>query len=150
MSAFYDLAFMLGAFQAEADSGDMQGFAFQECVFQYDAFQADVCELVVPGDAERRRGGGYWRKMYVIEGKKYFLTERELAIVVSQLLEKIKRKDIKLDDPVKPQNISRKSWNTLKRSLQALEASMLPEAQPIIREIAADFDEDEELLFMLL
>lgn len=33
-------AFQAGAFQEEIISGD---FAFQECAFQFDAFQADTC-----------------------------------------------------------------------------------------------------------
>ncbi len=43
LQAFYELAFLTGAFQAEAETEE---WAFQQCVFQSDAFQADACDPV--------------------------------------------------------------------------------------------------------
>lgn len=59
LQAFYDLAFQTGAFQAEAET---EAWAFQQCVFQADAFQADICD---PVEIPVTGGGRLWQRLSV-------------------------------------------------------------------------------------
>lgn len=78
------------------------------------------------------------RKGYIIRGKRYWLTEEELAILVAQMLMEISRSDVKEVTAGKPKTISKRIWNTI-RPLERLEA-LLP---------VEDDDEDETMMMFV-
>lgn len=92
------------------------------------------------------RAGGFrrpeqFRKGYIIKGKRYWLTEEELALMVAQMLAEVSRSDIKEVTAKKPKTISKRTWDAI-RPLARLEA--------VARQFDDSEDDDEEALLMLL
>lgn len=88
-----------------------------------------------------RAGGG--RKGYIIKGKKYFLTQRELEQVIAQMLAELKREDVVVDE--QQRIIPKRAWKAIQKSIKSLDA--LVSIEPMVIE---DEDDDEEALLMLL
>lgn len=82
-----------------------------------------------------------FRKGYIIKGKRYWLTEEELAVMVAQMLAEVSRGDIKQVTAGKPKTISKRTWDAI-RPLERLEA--------VARQFDDSEDDDEEALLMLL
>jgi hypothetical protein len=94
-------------------------------------------EPVVP----RRHAGGFpIRKGYIIKGKRYWLTDDELMVLVAQEIASISRKDVKQVTAGKPKPISKKVWDLI-APMERLEALTPKEA---------DEDDDEEVLMMFI
>ena len=89
----------------------------------------------------RRHAGGFARraqvrKGYIIKGRRYFLTEDELAVHIATMLQEVSRGEIKQITAGKPKPITRKTWEAIKPVTDAI---------TLIAE-----DEDEEALLMLM
>lgn len=91
----------------------------------------------------RRGAAKPLRKGYIIRGKKYFLTDDELAIMVALELETIKRSDIKVPTKGRIKPIPAATFQMVKAVAKKMDE---------LAEIGAleDDDEEEELLSMLL
>ncbi len=82
-----------------------------------------------------------FRKGYIIKGKRYWLTEDELSVMVAQMLAEVSRGDIKQVTAGKPKTISKRTWDAI-RPLERLEA--------VAKQFDdTDEDEDESILMML-
>lgn len=107
-------------------------------------------KLVWSGEAApaavRTFAGGFprreqFRKGYIIKGKRYWLTEDELSVMVAQMLAEVSRGDIKQVTAGKPKTISKRTWDAI-RPLERLEA--------VAKQFDdTDEDEDESILMML-
>lgn len=98
-----------------------------------------------PQQARRRAGG---RRGYIVNGMRYVLNERELAVLLQQIEQQAKqavRRSQVLEDAPKPKVLSRGTWAKLKQTLGALEALSSPE--PVKAESE---DDDEEAILMLI
>lgn len=158
MNAFELDAFQSGAFQEEVAAGS---FAFQPCAFQDDAFQADVCQITPEIVVSAPTVGGKpryvsARKWYEIEGKRYFLTEQELAVLVQALLQKYRLKEAKKSNikaPPKPETVSAQEWAKVSGLLIELEALTTPIIETkVIDNVKKSVKRitDEELVLMLM
>lgn len=97
-----------------------------------------AADLTAP--TPRRGGGSPNRRGYIIKGQRYWLDDRELAVLIAQMLAEVKRADVQEVKDDKPQVLSRRTWLKLKASLKSLE-SLVDEPQD---------DEDDELLLLLM
>jgi hypothetical protein len=94
----------------------------------------------------RTSAGGFprreqFRKGYIIKGKRYWLTDDELSVMVAQMLSEVSRGDIKQVTAGKPKPISKRTWDAI-RPLERLEA--------VARKFDdTDEDEDESILMMI-
>lgn len=82
------------------------------------------------------------RKGYIIKGKKYFLTQRELEQVIAKMLAELKREDIVVDE--QQRIIPKRAWKAIQKSISKLDA--LVSVEPML----IDDEDDEEALLMLL
>lgn len=80
-----------------------------------------------------------FRKGYIIKGKRYWLTEEELAVMVAQMLTEVSKSDIKQVTAGKPKPISKKTWNAIR-----VEARIDAVAKQFEEE-----DEDESILMYI-
>lgn len=106
-------------------------------------FAVPDATLTYSGAAIRRRGAAKpLRKGYIIRGKKYWLTDDELAIMVALELETIKRSDIKVPTKGRIKPIPTATFEMVKAVAKKLDE---------LASIGLDDDEDEEeeLLLML-
>lgn len=93
----------------------------------------------------RRHAGGYkLRKGYLIKGRRYFLSDDELAVHIAQMLQEVSRGDVKEITAGKPKVINRRTWDAIK-PLERLDALSNILATDLIAE-----DDDEETLLMLM
>lgn len=94
---------------------------------------------------ERRHAGGYkLRKGYLIKGRRYFLSDDELAVHIAHMLQEVSRGDVKEITAGKPKVINRRTWDAIK-PLERLSALSDMLATELIAE-----DDDEETLLMLM
>lgn len=99
-------------------------------------------------ESPRRHAGN--RKGYIIKGQKYWLTDKEFQVLLAQMVQEVKRRDIQEVKDGKPTTVSRRTWLKLKQTLAALEALSEPDtSKPIASEPESE-DDDEEALLMLL
>jgi hypothetical protein len=91
--------------------------------------------------ARRRRGVA---RGYIIKGKRYFLTNEQLAYMLARDLIDVSREDIKVKYKTgKPHVISQNTWAELQTTLASLEKlATTPEAET--------YDDDEDALLLLL
>jgi len=153
LQAFYELAFLTGAFQAEAET---ENWAFQQCVFQYDAFQAEFCDHPVPEPSGGGGGGGhpgiYWqgrrkKREYksvdnILAGMYADLTkqggkeaQKEAVAVVREFTE---------SKAVKPR-VTSIDWNALERDVEKVQALL-----KLWSDEAAAMQEEEDMVAILL
>ncbi len=101
-------------------------------------------------DQVRRRHAGT-RKNYIIKGQKYALTDYELALLIQQMLNEVKRPEVQVVSEREVKQISRKVWKRLKESLSSLEALSLETVQEVVESDVIEYDdEDDEEILMLL
>lgn len=91
-----------------------------------------------------RGGGSPRRKGYIIKGQKYWLDERELAVLIAQMLGEVKREEIRIATK-KPKVLSHGTWARLQESIQALEDLTTP-----VEAVLDNDEDDEEALLLLL
>lgn len=97
------------------------------------------------GEATRRHAGGYkLRKGYLIKGRRYFLSDDELAVHIAQMLQEVSRGEVKEITAGKPKVISKRTWDAIK-PMERLNALSDMLATDLIAE-----DDDEETLLMLM
>lgn len=158
MNAFELDAFQSGAFQEEVAAGS---FAFQPCAFQDDAFQVDLCQVEPETPVISPAVGGKpryvsARKWYEIDGKRYFLTEQELAVMVQALLQKYRLKEAKkakIKAPPKPETVSAQEWAKVSGLLIELEALTNPIIETtVIESVKKNVNriKDDELILMMM
>lgn len=110
--------------------------------FVYEQISFSDSQIASGGQESRPHGGGSPnRRGYIIKGQRYWLDDRELAVLIAQMLNEVKRADVQEVKDEKPQVLSRRTWLKLKASLKSLE-SLADEPQ--------DDDEDDELLLLLM
>lgn len=100
-----------------------------------------------PAPVARRHAGGFarreqFRKGYIIKGRRYFLSDDELAVHIAHMLQEVSRGDVKEITAGKPKVINRRTWDAIK-PLERLSA--LLHATDLIAE-----DDDEETLLMFM
>lgn len=97
------------------------------------------------GETTRRHAGGYkLRKGYLIKGRRYFLSDDELAVHIAHMLQEVSRGEVKEITAGKPKVISKRTWDAIK-PLERLNALSDMLATELIAE-----DDDEETLLMLM
>lgn len=111
--------------------------------YSYDYVLGDYVQDGVTGTVTGFVSRGGFRKGYIIKGKKYFLTQRELEQVIAQMLSELKRDDIVVDE--QQRIIPKRAWKAIQKSIKSLDA--LVSVEPMLIE---DEDDDEEALLMLL
>ena len=98
----------------------------------------------VLSEVARRHAGGYkLRKGYIIKGKRYWLSDDELARVIAQELQDISRKDVKEITAGKPKPLDSRTWAIVKplERIEALAAQMNP--------VVPDESEDDILMMFV-
>jgi hypothetical protein len=102
------------------------------------------------GEVTRRRHAGT-RKNYIIKGQKYALTDYELALLIQQMLDEVKRPEVQVVTAKEVRQVSRKVWKRLKETLSSLEALTLDKVQEVVESNVIEYDdEDDEEILMLL
>jgi hypothetical protein len=109
---------------------------------------------VIQGSGERsgsafipaKRAGG--KRNYIIQGKKFYLADWELQLLLQQLTPKRSEVQIVNKDDVK--QISRKLWKRLKDTDSALDALTLQQVDMVVQEATIEYDEDDDLVMLLL
>lgn len=106
--------------------------------------------MVFSGAVTRRRHAGT-RKNYIIKGQKYALTDYELALLIQQMLDEVKRPEVQVVTAKEVKQVSRRVWKRLKESLSSLEALTLEKVETVVQSNVIEYDdEDDEELLMLL
>lgn len=106
--------------------------------------------LIYSGAVVPRRHAGT-RKNYIIKGQKYALTDYELALLIQQMLDEVKRPEIQVVTAKEVKQVSRRVWKRLKESLSSLEALTLEKVETVVESNVIEYDdEDDEELLMLL
>jgi len=108
-------------------------------------FTGGVSGSSEPAETTRRHAGGYkLRKGYLIKGRRYFLSEDELAVHIANMLQEISRGEVKEITAGKPKVISKRVWDTIK-PMERLDAL----SSMFATETIADDDEEETLLMLM-
>lgn len=108
---------------------------------------------LISGNAKNgiaRRHAGT-RKKYIIKGQKYALTDYELALLIQQMLDEVKRPEVQVVTGKEVKQVSRRVWKKLRESLSSLEALTLEKVETVVESNVIEYDdEDDEELLMLL
>ena len=107
-------------------------------------------QFVYSGDIVPRRRHAGTRKNYIIKGQKYALTDYELALLIQQMLNEVKRPEVQVVNEKEVKQISRKVWKRLKESLSNLEALSLETVQEVVESNLIEYDDEDDELLMLL
>ena len=78
--------------------------------------EATIFIGVKPPATQRRSAGGFIRrdavkKGYLIKGRRYFLSDDELAMHIAQMLQEVSRSEVKEITAGKPKVISKRAWD---------------------------------------
>lgn len=119
-----------------ADAGDYS-LTGQDAAFAYSGAPVEP--------TTRRHAGGYkLRKGYLIKGRRYFLSDDELAVHIAHMLQEVSRGEVKEITAGKPKVISKRTWDAIK----PMERLNVLSDMLAIDSIAED--DDEETLLMLM
>jgi hypothetical protein len=118
-----------------------------------DAYAADGvwADGYGPGDPgspfiPAKRGVG--KRNYLIQGKKFYLADWELRLLIEQLTPKRAEVQIVNKDDVK--QISRNLWKRLRDTDSALDALTFKQVDSVVQEATIEYDEDDDLVMLLL
>jgi len=125
-----------GSSVAAADIGVAAGVATASVMAEPGAV-TQVTRLFAGGFPRRDQ----FRKGYIIKGKRYWLTDDELSVMVAQMLSEVSRGDIKQVTAGKPKPISKRTWDAIR-----VEARIEAVAKQFDD---TDEDEDESILMMI-
>jgi hypothetical protein len=106
---------------------------------------AQVIAKAINGIARRVAGP---RKNYIIQGRRLQLTDWELQLLLQQLMPK--RSDVQIVEKKDVRQISRKLWKRLRETNAALESLTLERVDNIVQQSTIDYDEDDDLVMLLL
>jgi hypothetical protein len=106
---------------------------------------AQVTGAAIRGIARRVAGT---RKNYIIQGRRLQLTDWELQLLLQQLMPK--RSDVQVVEKHDVRQISRKLWKRLRETNAALESLTLERVDNIVQQSTIDYDEDDDLVMLLL
>lgn len=104
----------------------------------------------------KRHAGGYkLRKGYLIKGRRYFLSDDELAVHVANILQEVSRGEVREITAGKPKVISKRAWDAIKpmerlNALSDMLATKLIAKPAKVAELVIEDDEDDELFLMLM
>jgi len=126
---------------------------------EYSITGGDAAIYITPAQQERRGGIARNisnRKWYEIEGKRYFLTEQELAVMVQALLQKYRLKEAKkakVAESPKPETVSAQEWAKVEGLLIELEALTTPIIETTVianvKKSVKRISDDELILLMM-
>ena len=93
-----------------------------------------------------KRGVG--KRNYLIQGKKFYLADWELQLLLQQL--RPKRSEVQIVEKEDVKQISRKLWKRLRETYSALDALTFKQVDAVVQNATIEYDEDEELVMLLL
>lgn len=97
---------------------------------------------------ETRKRFAAVRRNYLIQGKRYTLTDFELRHLLQQLIPA--RSEVQVVEKEDVKQISRKLWKRLRETDSALDALTLKQVDAVVQNATIEYDEDDELVMLLL
>jgi hypothetical protein len=95
-----------------------------------------------------RKRAGAIRRNYLIQGKRFTLSDFELRLLLQQLTPA--RAEVQVVEKEDVKQISRKLWKRLRETDSALDALTLKQVDAVVQDATIEYDEDEELVMLLL
>lgn len=95
-----------------------------------------------------KKRAGAIRRNYLIQGKRFALSDFELRMLLQQLTPA--RSEVQVVEKEDVKQISRKLWKRLREADSALDALTLKQVDAVVQDATIEYDEDEELVMLLL